>query len=91
MTHEGRCTVFSAGLHPLGDHYGGLYRTPPLKNTILGRSRARSRRFSEKSAEPPPRRMVQRGGGDFHTFFSGALVHCPYCVAQGSACVGDDL
>ena len=21
MTHDGRCTVFSAGLHPLGDHF----------------------------------------------------------------------
>ena len=48
----------------------GGYRGPRSKNTILGRhclSRPCCRRFSEKSAVPP-RRMVQRGGGEPHFF-----------------------
>ena len=66
---RGQCTHKEA-LQAL--HYGGLYRAPPLKNTILGSYRAvrlPSRRISEKSAVPPLRRMVQRGGGENSPLF----------------------
>ena len=51
---------------------GGYRGAPPQKNTILGRYclfRPCCRRFSEKSAVPPPRRMVQGGGWISEPFF----------------------